>query len=64
MLAWGALVLFAIVYLAHHYVIDAVGGVLYAAAAYWIIQRLMHAEWVRELLARWRGRLPARLRSR
>jgi membrane-associated phospholipid phosphatase len=60
MLAWGAVVLFAIVYLAHHYVVDAVGGILYAVAAYWVVQRLLHAEWVRELLARWRGRLPSR----
>lgn len=64
MLAWGALVLFAIVYLAHHYVIDAVGGIVYAAAAYWVIQRLMHTEWARELLARWRGRLSSRLPAR
>lgn len=57
MLAWGALVIFAIVYLAHHYVVDAIGGVAYAVAAYWVVDRLRHAEWVRGLFARWRGRI-------
>ena len=57
MLAWGALVLFAIVYLAHHYVIDAVGGVVYAVAAYWLVQRALDESWGRRLLATWRGRL-------
>jgi membrane-associated phospholipid phosphatase len=57
MLSWGALVLFAIVYLAHHYVIDAVGGIAYALAAYWVVQRVLHESWARDLLARWRGRL-------
>ena len=56
MLAWGAVVIFAIVYLAHHYVIDAVGGIVYAVAAYLVVDRLRHAEWVRAVLARWRGR--------
>jgi membrane-associated phospholipid phosphatase len=57
MLAWGAVVVFAIVYLAHHYVIDAIGGIAYAVAAYWVVDRLRHAEWVRATFARWRGRL-------
>ncbi len=56
MLAWGAVVIFAIIYLAHHYVIDALGGVAYAMAAYWAIDRMRHAEWVRAVLGRWRGR--------
>lgn len=56
MLAWGAVVVFAIVYLAHHYVVDAIGGIVYAAAAYWVVQRVVHADRTRELLARWRGR--------
>jgi membrane-associated phospholipid phosphatase len=61
MLAWGAVVVFAIVYLAHHYVIDAIGGIAYAVAAYWVVDRLRHAQWVRAALARWRGRfIPAR----
>jgi membrane-associated phospholipid phosphatase len=57
MLAWGAIVVFAIVYLAHHYVIDAIGGIAYAVAAYWAVDRLRHAAWVRATFARWRGRL-------
>lgn len=57
MLAWGVLVLFAIVYLAHHYVVDAIGGVAYAVAAYWVVDLLRQAEWVRGLLSRWRGRV-------
>jgi membrane-associated phospholipid phosphatase len=65
MLAWAAPVIFAIVFLAHHYVIDAVGGILYALAAYWIVQRALHASWARELLAHWRGRIGSlRRRSR
>ena len=55
MLAWGAIVVFAIVYLAHHYVIDALGGIAYAVAAYWVVDRLRQAEWVKALLANWRG---------
>ena len=56
MLGWGALVLFAIVYLAHHYVIDAVGGIAYALAAYWLVQRALDESWAQRLLAIWRGR--------
>ena len=57
MLVWGAVVIFAIVYLAHHYVVDAIGGIAYAAAAYWVIERALQAEWARKLLAEWRGRI-------
>lgn len=61
MLGWGALVIFAIVYLAHHYVVDAIGGIVYALAAYLAVDRLRHADWVRATLARWRGRfIPSR----
>lgn len=56
MLAWAAVVLFAIVYLAHHYVIDAVGGIVYAVAAYWVMDRLLRAEWVVATFVRWRRR--------
>lgn len=56
MLAWGAVVVFAIVYLAHHYVVDAVGGIAYAIAAYWIIGRLRDSDWARTTLASWRSR--------
>lgn len=38
MLAYGAVVWFAIVYLAHHYVIDALAGAAYALAAYAAVQ--------------------------
>ncbi|MDP9468350.1 MAG: phosphatase PAP2 family protein [Chloroflexota bacterium] len=61
MLGWGALVMFAIVYLAHHYVVDAIGGVVYALAAFYVVDRLRHSDWVRATLARWRGRfIPSR----
>ena len=61
MLGWGAVVVFAIVYLAHHYVVDAIGGIVYALAAYSSVDRLRHADWVRATLARWRGRfIPSR----
>ena len=41
-LAWGMLaycgvVWFAITYLGHHYVIDAIAGILYAIGAYWLV---------------------------
>ena len=64
MLAWSAIVIFAIVYLAHHYVVDAIGGVAYAVAAYWFVDRLRSRDSTRQLIARWRGRLPRRLGSR
>ena len=54
--AWGRLglayfgaVAFTIVYSGDHYVIDVVGGVVYASAAYWLMWRL----------AGWRGRAQA-----
>ncbi|HEY8870080.1 MAG TPA: phosphatase PAP2 family protein [Candidatus Limnocylindrales bacterium] len=37
MLGYAVCVWFSIVYLADHYVVDILGGVAYAAAAYWII---------------------------
>lgn len=37
MLAYAALVWFSIVYLGEHYVVDAIAGVLYASAAYWLV---------------------------
>jgi membrane-associated phospholipid phosphatase len=37
MLAYCFVVWFAIVYLGHHYVVDIVGGVIYAVAAYWLV---------------------------
>jgi hypothetical protein len=40
MLAYCACVWFAIVYLGEHYVVDAIGGIAYAAVAYWAV---MHA---------------------
>jgi hypothetical protein len=48
MLVYSAAVWFAIVYLADHYVVDIIGGVAYAAAAYWAV---LHAP------ARFRGLL-------
>lgn len=37
MLAYAGVVWFAIVYLGHHYVVDVVAGVAYAAGAYWLV---------------------------
>jgi hypothetical protein len=37
MLVYAACVMFAIVYLADHYVVDIVGGIAYAAVAYWAV---------------------------
>ncbi|HEY3524155.1 MAG TPA: phosphatase PAP2 family protein [Candidatus Limnocylindrales bacterium] len=39
MLAYTACIVFAIVYLGEHYVIDAIAGVAYAYAAYWLVVR-------------------------
>jgi hypothetical protein len=50
MLAYSAAVWFSIVYLADHYVVDIIGGVAYAAVAYWAV---IHAPgWFRGLLER------------
>jgi membrane-associated phospholipid phosphatase len=57
MLAWGAVVIFAIVYLGHHYVIDAIGGVAYALAVYWAVSRMSQVAWIRTALRRWRERV-------
>jgi membrane-associated phospholipid phosphatase len=38
LLAWSAAIWFAVVYLAHHYVIDVVAGMAFAVAAYWVLQ--------------------------
>ncbi len=37
MLGYSAVVWFAVVYLADHYVVDVVGGIVYASAAYWVV---------------------------
>jgi membrane-associated phospholipid phosphatase len=37
MLGYSAVVWFAIMYLGHHYLVDALGGLVYAVAAYWIV---------------------------
>ncbi|MDQ2965847.1 MAG: phosphatase PAP2 family protein [Chloroflexota bacterium] len=50
MLAYSAAVWFSIVYLADHYVVDILGGLAYAGAAYWAV---IHAPgWFRGLLER------------
>ena len=50
MLAYTGAVWFSIVYLADHYVVDILGGVLYAAIAYWAV---FHAPgWFRGLMDR------------
>ncbi|HKG56328.1 MAG TPA: phosphatase PAP2 family protein [Candidatus Limnocylindrales bacterium] len=50
MLAYSACVWFSIVYLADHYVVDIVGGLAYAAAAYWGV---IHApSWFRRAIDR------------
>ncbi len=46
LLAYSVCVWFSIVYLADHYVVDIIGGLLYASAAYWAV---IHAPaWFRE----------------
>ena len=37
MLLYCGIVWFAITYLGHHYIVDALGGVLYAVIAYWVV---------------------------
>jgi hypothetical protein len=50
MLVYSVAVWFSIVYLADHYVVDILGGIAYAAAAYWAV---FHAPgWFRGLLER------------
>jgi membrane-associated phospholipid phosphatase len=50
MLAYSAAVWFSIVYLADHYIVDIIGGVVYAVAAYWAV---IHAPgWFRGLVDR------------
>jgi membrane-associated phospholipid phosphatase len=48
MLAYCGVVWFAITYLGHHYIVDAVGGLLYALAAY----HLIRATWWRGIFRR------------
>jgi membrane-associated phospholipid phosphatase len=56
MLAYCFVVWFAIVYLGHHYVVDIIGGVAYALAAWWLVtsKRVRHA--VRDALQRMSAR--------
>lgn len=50
MLGYAACVWFSVVYLADHYVVDVIGGVVYASAAYWVV---IHAPgWARRLVDR------------
>lgn len=50
MLVYSAFVWFSIVYIADHYVVDILGGIAYAAAAYWAV---MHAPgWFRRVVDR------------
>ena len=50
MLAYAVAVWFAIVYLGEHYVVDVIGGVVYASAAYWLVTR--GPDWLRGLVDR------------
>ena len=54
MLAYSAVVWFAIVYLAHHYVIDAIAGSLYAIAAYAVVQPAWASRFIAALQRPWR----------
>ena len=47
MLAYSFVVWFAIMYLGHHYLVDALGGILYAIAAWWLVS----SPWARHLFA-------------
>ena len=42
MMVYAALVWFSIVYLGHHYVVDAIGGVLLAVVSYVVVNRIWH----------------------
>jgi hypothetical protein len=37
LLAWSFAIWFAVVYLGHHYVIDVLGGIVWAVGAYWVV---------------------------
>lgn len=53
MLAYTAIVWFAIMYLGHHYLVDALGGLVYAVLAYLAI-RAYTSGWLGGMLRRWR----------
>jgi membrane-associated phospholipid phosphatase len=48
MLLYTFVVWFAIVYLGHHYVVDILGGIAYALAAWWLVR----SRWAHDLVAR------------
>jgi len=37
LLAWSFAIWFSVVYLGHHYVVDVLGGILWAFGAYWVV---------------------------
>ena len=45
MLIYSAVVWFAIMYLGHHYLVDALGGLLYAVVAYWVVSQFTSGRW-------------------
>lgn len=53
MLAYAAVVWFAIIYLGHHYVVDALGGLVYAIAAFAVVRGFTTGRLQR--LVGWRG---------
>jgi membrane-associated phospholipid phosphatase len=46
MLVYSAVVWFAIMYLGHHYLVDALGGLLYALVAYGVVTRFTSGRWI------------------
>lgn len=60
MLGYCFVVWFAIVYLGHHYVVDILGGIAYALAAWWLVR----SRWTHELVARLFRRVRVRLDHR
>ncbi len=60
LLGWSAAIWFAVVYLGHHYVLDVVGGILFAAGAYLVLKHsstASAARWISSMAARWRSSL-------
>ena len=45
MLVYSAVVWFAIMYLGHHYLVDALGGLIYALVSYWVVMRFVSGNW-------------------
>jgi membrane-associated phospholipid phosphatase len=45
MLLYTVVVWFAIMYLGHHYLVDALGGLLYALGSYFLVNQFVSGRW-------------------